>query len=100
MGFSVIVNTDMLKSNTISFKKIAIRIVILSTFGVLVILASVFLSNLSSQKDKTRIEEIHIQLFKKIVHLLFGLFIAAILDTKALYLKGIKTIHTIHNIPP
>src|SRR3990167_9420105 len=47
----------MLKSNTISFKKIAIRIVILSTFGVLVILASVFLSNLSSQKDKTRIEE-------------------------------------------
>lgn len=35
-----------------------------------------------------------------VVHLLFGLFVANILDTKALKLKGIKTVHTVHNIPP
>ncbi len=40
----------MLKANPI-------LIVILSTFGVLIILTGVFLSNLSSQKDKTQIED-------------------------------------------
>lgn len=36
----------------------------------------------------------------EIVHLLNGLFIANILDTKSLKNKKIKTFHTIHNIPP
>ncbi len=35
-----------------------------------------------------------------IVHLLYGLFIAAIIDTKSLQNNGIRTIHTVHNIPP
>ncbi|PCI99614.1 MAG: hypothetical protein COB15_03895 [Flavobacteriales bacterium] len=36
----------------------------------------------------------------EVVHILFGLFVAEILNTKALRLKGVKTFHTIHNIPP
>lgn len=35
-----------------------------------------------------------------IVHLLFGLFIAEVINTKELKKNGIKTLHTIHNIPP
>lgn len=35
-----------------------------------------------------------------IVHLLFGLFIAKTLNTSQLRAKGIKTVHTVHNIPP
>lgn len=36
----------------------------------------------------------------KVFHLLFGLFLAEIVDTPSLQSHGIKTIHTIHNIPP
>ncbi|MDC1452262.1 glycosyltransferase family 4 protein [Vicingaceae bacterium] len=35
-----------------------------------------------------------------LIHILFGLFIAEILDTKKLREKRIRTINTIHNIPP
>ncbi len=34
------------------------------------------------------------------VHLLFGLFLSEVIDTESLRQRGIKTIHTIHNIPP
>jgi len=49
---------------------------------------------------KNNIIEITQQYHIDVVHLLYGLFIAEILDTKSLQSKGIKTIHTIHNIPP
>lgn len=35
-----------------------------------------------------------------IVHVLFGLFISEVLDTEALRECGVRTINTIHNIPP
>jgi glycosyltransferase involved in cell wall biosynthesis len=41
-------------------------------------------------------EEHHIE----IVHLLFGLFLAEALNTSQLKKMGIKTINTIHNVPP
>lgn len=35
-----------------------------------------------------------------LVHLLYGLYVAEILNTESLVKRGIKTFHTIHNIPP
>lgn len=49
---------------------------------------------------KDNIVELTRQYDIKVVHLLFGLFIANILDTKTLKENGIKTFNTIHNIPP
>ncbi|MBL4708842.1 MAG: glycosyltransferase family 4 protein [Flavobacteriales bacterium] len=36
----------------------------------------------------------------EIVHLLYGLFLAGVLPTDELRSNGVKTFHTIHNIPP
>lgn len=49
---------------------------------------------------KTNITKITKQYEIEVVHLLFGLFLAEVLNTSKLHQLKIKTVHTIHNIPP
>jgi len=49
---------------------------------------------------KNHVNEVIDQYDIDIVHLLYGLFVADVINTDALRAKGVKVFHTIHNIPP